>query len=183
MVVFSSNTIFQRFVALGRTCWLVSRAEYHRFAGLRLDTSSLPPHEAILSIRDWRAGASPWTPEHGAPNGREALLSLTCAIEEGRVRVYEEHRPSVHSLPLEPTDLTDMLEEREPEVATHWVEVRLMDEHGEPRAGEPYRVLLGDRTELEGRLDQAGVARIPGIPSGPCEWFFPSLQPDEWARA
>lgn len=183
MDVCPSNAIFQRFVALGRTCWLVSRAEYHRFAGLRLETASLPPREAILSLRDWHATASPWTPEHGAPHCREALLSLTYAVEEDRVRVYEEHRPAVHSLPAEPTDLNDLLQEREPEVATHWVEVRLIDEHGEPRSGEPYRVLLGDRTELEGRLDQAGVARIPGVPPGPCEWFFPSLQPDEWARA
>lgn len=179
----SSNAIFQRFVALGRTCWLVSRVEYCRFAGLGLDTSCLPRREATLSIRDWYAAASPWNPEHGAPHCDEALLSLTAAIEEDRVRVYEQRRPTVHSLPIEATDLADMLEDGEPEVVAHWVEVRLVDEHGEPRSGEPYRVLLGDRTQLEGRLDQAGVARIPGIPPGPCEWFFPSLHPEEWARA
>lgn len=177
------SSVFQRFVALGRTCWLVSREEDSRFMGLQLDTSRLPPREAVLTIRDWHVAASPWNPEPGAPQGHDALLSLTAAVEEGRVLVYEQRRPAVHYEPLEPTDLTDMLDEPGPEPVSHWVEVQLVDEHGEPRAGEPYRVLLGDNTEVEGKLDRAGVARLPGLPPGPCEWFFPALQPGEWARA
>lgn len=179
----SSNAVFQRFVALGRTCWLVSRAEDHRVAGLGLDKAPLPTHEAVLSVRDWHAAASPWSPEPGAPHCHDALLELTRAIEEERVGVYEQRPPPVHGLPLEGTDLTQMLQAQEPEVVTHWVEVRLVDENGEPRADEPYRVLLGDRTEVEGRLGPDGVARIPGVPPGPCEWFFPALQSDQWARA
>ena len=100
------------------------------------------------------------------------------------MRVYEQRRlPFLSVSPLETTDLSDLLEYEAPESVSHWVEVRLLDHNGEPRAGEHYRVVLGDDTELEGDLNQEGVARIPDLPEGPCQWFFPSLQPGEWARA
>lgn len=180
MDVWGSNTDFQRFAAHGRIFWLVARAEYTRFKGLGLGATCLTPNEAALSLRDWSAAASPWSAQAHVPLGHEAARSLTAALREDRVRVYEQHRPPVHNLPLEAAELTDLLADAEPEPEPHWIEVRLVDEHGEPWQTEPYRVLLSDRSELEGSLDSAGIAQIPSAQGGPCEWFFPSLPPDGW---
>ncbi|MBV1862140.1 MAG: hypothetical protein KUG77_27225 [Nannocystaceae bacterium] len=128
------SSIFQRFVALGRTCWLVSWGEASRFAGLQLDTSRLPHSEAVLSIRDWHAATSPWNPDPGTLHSAQTLRSLIAATEEDRVRVYEQRRPSVRGAPLEPTDHTDLLVADASRSVSHWVEVRLTGESDEARA-------------------------------------------------
>ncbi len=185
MYASASTAILQRFTSQRRICWLVSHGEYARFGNLGLDACPLPPSEAVLVLRDWSAEGAPWSPEVRGPRHRDVLADFSSAVADGRLRVYEERRfVALNSTAPPAVDLCSLAQEPALEPAvSHWVEVRLHDEHGEPRGGEPYRVVLGDGTELEGRLDTNGMARIPGLPPGPCRWSFPSLQPGEWARA
>ncbi len=177
-------SMLQRFSALGGTCWLVPRCEYTSFVALQRHAVRLPQREALLAVRDWKAGASPWSHDPGATPSDGALEDLADAIAEDRVRVYEQHPLLfLNTSPMEAMDLLDLLGPQAPEQVSHWVEVRLVYENGEPRAGERYRAVLGDDSEVEGQLDPDGVARLPGLPAGPCQWFFPDLAPGEWSRA
>lgn len=70
----------------------------------------------------------------------------------------------------------------EPEVlATHTLELQLVDAAGEPVAGETYRVELPDGDVIEGRLDARGAALLTGIVgSGTCRVNFPKWDKDAW---
>jgi hypothetical protein len=56
-----------------------------------------------------------------------------------------------------------------------WIEIKLVDEEGQPIPGVRYRVKLPDGTVVEGTLDQKGYARIDGFEPGQCEVTFPDL--------
>ena len=110
-------------------------------------------------------------------------IALTEAVDEGRYMVGVELQTEFSQLPMaEPVDLRDLVSE-DPEPTKHWLKVILRNEAGEAMAGESYRVVLADGQEMEGELDQDGVAKIPDIPGGPCQWSFPRLHPDAWAAA
>ncbi|MEK6701616.1 MAG: hypothetical protein AABZ53_05090 [Planctomycetota bacterium] len=72
--------------------------------------------------------------------------------------------------PFKPAEAT---EEEKKELS--WVEINLEDEDGEPVAGEPYRVVLPDKSVAEGTTDEKGNARIEGFDPGQCEISFPNL--------
>jgi type VI secretion system secreted protein VgrG len=64
----------------------------------------------------------------------------------------------------------------------HWIEIELVDEDGNPVAGEPYRVTLpGGATVASGTLDHKGWARIDHIDPGTCHITFPNLDKDAWS--
>jgi hypothetical protein len=75
-------------------------------------------------------------------------------------------------------------ERKPPEVKEKtWVEIELVDEQGEPVAGEKYRILLPDGSVREGRLDGRGRARFDGLDPGTCEVGFPDRDGREWRAA
>ena len=157
-------------------CWLVSSSEYSHLSRLGLDVTPLSPEEAARSVREWHGWESPSQLE-------PAVADVVRALGDDTARVYAQ-RPVAFCAVVAPvaTDLRDLAEPEPPEVESHWVEVRLADEAGAPRAGEPYRVMLGDGSVRQGQLDANGVARIPGVPGTPCRWSFPSLHAGEWGR-
>jgi type VI secretion system secreted protein VgrG len=58
---------------------------------------------------------------------------------------------------------------------THYIEIKLVDNDGNPVAGEPYRVTLPDGTTVaDGTLDDKGFARVDNIDPGSCKIVFPS---------
>jgi type VI secretion system secreted protein VgrG len=64
---------------------------------------------------------------------------------------------------------------------TNWVEISLVDEQGNPAAGEPYQVTLPDgSTVADGTLDDKGCARVTNIDPGNCKVTFPNLDKDVW---
>jgi len=66
----------------------------------------------------------------------------------------------------------------------HWIEIQLVDEEGQPVAGEPYIVTLPDgSTVADGTLDEKGFARVEGIDPGTCKVTFPNLDKDAWDKA
>jgi hypothetical protein len=64
-----------------------------------------------------------------------------------------------------------------PPATTSWIEIYLIDEKGDPVAGEEYRIKLPDGTVETGKLDSFGHAEHYGINSGSCEISFPGLDP------
>jgi hypothetical protein len=66
----------------------------------------------------------------------------------------------------------------------HWLQIELVDELGEPAAGEVFRVELADGTVLgEGTLDQNGCAQVHGFVAEKCIITFPMLEAGSWSYA
>ena len=64
-----------------------------------------------------------------------------------------------------------------------WVEVRLVDEDGEPVADAEYRIELPDGSVMTGRLDQDGKARFDSIVPGTCKVSFVEIDGGDWSAA
>jgi uncharacterized protein (DUF2345 family) len=69
-----------------------------------------------------------------------------------RIVIEPEEAPVEETLP--------MVEENDEE---HWLQIRLVDDDGNPVPGERYRVELPDGTVIEGVLDSGGMARVNDI--------------------
>lgn len=66
---------------------------------------------------------------------------------------------------------------------THWVEVELVDEAGQPVPGEAVRVTLPDgETVAEGCTNEKGVFRIANIDPGSVTIAFPNLDDQAWSE-
>lgn len=63
-----------------------------------------------------------------------------------------------------------------------WVEIKLVDERGNPVPGEKYLITVPDGTDVEGTLDSNGEARVEGIDPGNCKITFPELDKRTWAK-
>jgi type VI secretion system secreted protein VgrG len=64
---------------------------------------------------------------------------------------------------------------------THWIEIELVDEEGNPVPGEEYQITLPDgSTVASGTLDEKGKARVEGIDSGSCKVTFPNQDKSAW---
>lgn len=70
-----------------------------------------------------------------------------------------------------------------PEDSTHWIEIELVDEEGNPVPEESFWVECPDGSIAEGKLDSEGRARIDGIDPGTCTVTFPDLDGRDWRRA
>ena len=64
-----------------------------------------------------------------------------------------------------------------------WIEIKLVDEQGNPIPGERYEVRLPDGTAVaRGNLDQNGFARVDGIDPGSCDVTFPDRDQSAWRQ-
>jgi hypothetical protein len=63
-----------------------------------------------------------------------------------------------------------------------WIEIKLVDEEGQPVPGERYRVELKDGSAREGNLDAEGKARLEGLERGNCQITFPDMDRRTWHR-
>lgn len=61
-----------------------------------------------------------------------------------------------------------------------WIEVRLVDQDGNPLKGYKYRVRLPDSSLMEGALDADGKVRFDGIVPGQASITFPDFDAAEW---
>lgn len=69
------------------------------------------------------------------------------------------------------------------ETKLSWVKIKLVDEAGNPVAGEAYKVKASDGRVASGTLDEKGQAHVKGIEPGDCEVTFPNLDKDAWEDA
>lgn len=70
----------------------------------------------------------------------------------------------------------------EPEKEKTWIEIQLVDEEGNPVAGERYILKITDGSTREGTLDAAGKVSVRGIDPGTCTLRFPDLDAREYKR-
>jgi uncharacterized protein involved in type VI secretion and phage assembly len=67
------------------------------------------------------------------------------------------------------------------ETKTSWIEIKLIDEQGNPVPGKRYEITLPDgKTVAKGTLDNEGWARVEGFDPGECKVTFPDLDKDVW---
>lgn len=122
----------------------------------------------------------------------EILQQLAWHIVRGSVKVvareYEVPRVVLLGRPAQAAaEAADMevLEAPVPQAAaaeetTSWVEIELVDEDGNPVAGENYLLELPDGSVKEGVLDSNGQVRVDGIDPGTCKISFPNMDANEW---
>lgn len=61
-----------------------------------------------------------------------------------------------------------------------WIEVRLVDQKGEPIPGERFEVRLPDQSLQRGTLDSQGSVRFEAIVAGQASIAFPGIEAEEW---
>jgi hypothetical protein len=69
---------------------------------------------------------------------------------------------------------------------THWVELELLDERGQPVADQRFVVVLPDGTRHGGKTDAQGIGRVKGFKAdggATCKVLFPDLDDGAWERA
>ncbi len=63
---------------------------------------------------------------------------------------------------------------------THWIEVQLLDDAGQPITSEAVEVTTPDGSVSGGTTDEKGVYRVEHIDPGNCQITFPNLDKDAW---
>jgi hypothetical protein len=63
-----------------------------------------------------------------------------------------------------------------------WIEVKLVDEDGNPVPDQKYKIVLPDGSIQEGSLDDKGTVRFDGITPGDAQVTFPELDTKEWKQ-
>jgi hypothetical protein len=64
-----------------------------------------------------------------------------------------------------------------------WIEVQLVNKKGQPVPGARYRLKITDGSIREGKLNENGSVRVPGIDPGMCEITFLDYDAKEWTPA
>lgn len=123
------------------------------------------------------------TPNLPLPKGlqntpRAVMIDILATALRDNLVIATIHRPlqkTIEGSQLEPTQpmaTTKPVTLAPPPVPT-WVEVKFLDDLGEPVANEPYIIMTSDGTEVSGTTDGAGVACLNDIPTGNCYVSFP----------
>ena len=76
----------------------------------------------------------------------------------------------------------EFTEETPPANATHTIDIQLVDEVGNPIAGERYEITTPDGKIRRGTTDANGRAHEGGLLPGQCQIAFPRLDSDAWER-
>jgi type VI secretion system secreted protein VgrG len=68
------------------------------------------------------------------------------------------------------------------EKQTSWIEIQLVDDLGQPCPGEAFRIRTPDGKQIDGTLDEKGLARVALRDPGQCQISFPNLDAAAWER-
>jgi uncharacterized protein involved in type VI secretion and phage assembly len=93
--------------------------------------------------------------------------------------------PSAPVAPVTPPEEVpghEFPEEQPTQPQTSFIEIELVDEAGQPVAGEPFEVTTPDGKIKHGTTDANGQARIEGIAPGTCQIKFTRLDAEAWQR-
>ena len=96
---------------------------------------------------------------------------LPAQYEEAKKAIVE---PISEALPESPTTAPPEEEEKQ------WVEIKLLDDSGEPMIEQDYWIKDAEGGEHQGKTDKKGMAKLENLPPGDCEVSF-SEQLEGWA--
>lgn len=120
--------------------------------------------------------------------------TLADAVRNGQLRMVPVHRGGGASSAFNEAEqhaARDLAAEREAlrarrdveeRTSKTWVEIELVNQRGKPVGGAVYRLKLPDGTLRQGKLDNDGRIRVPGIDPGTCEICFPDYHGGEWQK-
>jgi type VI secretion system secreted protein VgrG len=94
----------------------------------------------------------------------------------------ENVKPPAHKPPKTEEVVQQGGEEKKEPEPPDWIELEMVNEDGEPAAGERYTIELPDGSVAEGTLDQKGYARVEGVKPGNCKVSFPNLDKKNWEK-
>lgn len=111
---------------------------------------------------------------------REVLTLLSAAIDAGRLLVVRDgpRQSVVVQAPgprQAPREAEDDLRVEPPVDATHWIEIRLVDDEDVGISGQRYLIIDPDGHAHRGYTDSLGSARISRLSPGTCHVSFPDL--------
>jgi type VI secretion system secreted protein VgrG len=72
---------------------------------------------------------------------------------------------------------------KEKDEPTSWIDLKMVDEEGNPVPGQGYEVTEADGTVHEGTLDHKGKAHVLLLKPGSCKVSFPGLDKGAWEEA
>ena len=132
-----------------------------------------------MTKKDGKAGTAVAPAEPKAPEEADSADPGEVAEVKARQREQKAGKyGSQKSKPFKPPTKEEIKEKK-----LVWIEIEMVDEAGEPVAGEKYKIELSDGTVSEGTLGSDGKARLDGIEPGSCKVSFPDLDSEAWEKA
>src|SRR5262249_11038688 len=110
------------------------------------------------------------------------VLSLVEPVEVKEAKEAADAEPGSSAKGSSGSDPNEQTAE-ESEHKTSWIELKLVNEAGDPVPGERYRITAPDGKTRSGTLDHDGFARIEGIDPGQYKVTFPRLDAEAWEAA
>ena len=123
-----------------------------------------------------RATAS--SPFRASVTENPSWRSIVCSIA-----AFAGSSSATRTLPRLPSAEPVAEQLRTAKLVKTWVEFEVVDDHGKPRANEPYRCMLPDGTIREGQTDSRGKVRFDGIDPGNCAFTLTRISPKRWKPA
>lgn len=97
--------------------------------------------------------------------------------QHGTLVILEEPALLMHPPFIEKDEEPEIAEEPE---ENHWIDIRLVDEEGEPVPGVEFEIKLPDGRKRRGVTNAHGVVYFSGLEAGECEFSFIGLDQDAW---
>ena len=132
-----------------------------------------------MSPKSGKAGSAVAPAEPKEPQEADSADPGEVAAVKARQREQKAGKyGSQKSTPFKPPTKEEIKEKK-----LVWIEIQMVDEAGEPVAGEKYKIELSDGSVSQGTLGSDGKARLDGIEPGNCKVSFPDLDAEAWEKA
>lgn len=105
-----------------------------------------------------------------------ATLSKVATVAESNIPISLDQLPTPESL----TEQVQAQMQTKETTDVNGMEIALMDEIGQPLAGQPYEIMLPDGKMAAGMTDEMGKAKIAGFADGLCKLSLPTLDKGVW---
>jgi uncharacterized protein (DUF2345 family) len=123
---------------------------------------------------------SPVSAQATAPVATKAPLAAD-KVKPGKDTTYSGGETLAAAEPIPEVAEYEFEPAEDEEEETTWIDLKLVDEEGNPCAGEEYRIVDSKSKEHTGSLDANGEAHVI-VPVGKCDITYPKLDSNSWQR-
>jgi hypothetical protein len=107
---------------------------------------------------------------------QDSTAASSAATASQSASSSEQQTAAAATTPLQDEEAAQAAQQQAPAAPeTHFIEINLKDEDGNPVAGEMYFVELPDGSSISGSTDSNGRARVDGVDPGTAKVSFPNL--------